>query len=76
MAVEESSVEIAKIFFCFHLNIVSVVGAHGEGGVGGGKEGVSPRPPHHLRHRLQLRPSSQTGGLRPGGRNCNLPPSH
>ena len=29
----------------------------------GGKEGVSPRPPHHLRHRLQLRPSSQTGGL-------------
>ena len=39
MAVEESSVEIAKIFFCFHLNIVSVVGAHGEGGVGGGIEG-------------------------------------
>ena len=60
MAVDESSVEIAKIFFCFHLNIVSVVGAHGEGGVGGGREGVSPRPPHHLRHRLQLRPSSQT----------------
>ena len=39
MAVEESSVENAMIFFCFHLNIVSVVGAHGEGGVGGGREG-------------------------------------
>ena len=62
MAVEESRVENAMIIFCFHLNIVSVVGAHGEGGVGGGREGVSPRPPHHLRHRLQLRPSSQTGG--------------
>ena len=61
MAVEESSVENEMIFFCFPLNIVSVVGAHGEGGVGGGREGVSPRPPHHLRHRLQLRPSSQTG---------------
>ena len=60
MAVEVSSIENAMIIFCFHLNIVSVVGAHGEGGVGGGREGVSPRPPHHLRHRLQLRPSSQT----------------
>ena len=60
MAVEESRVENAMIIFFFHLNIVSVVGAHGEGGVGGGREGVSPRPPHHLRHRLQLRPSSQT----------------
>ena len=60
MAVEESRVENAMIIFCFHLNIVSVVGAHGEGGVGGGREGVSPRPPHHLKHRLQLRPSSQT----------------
>ena len=57
---KESRVENAMIIFCFHLNIVSVVGAHGEGGVGGGREGVSPRPPHHLRHRLQLRPSSQT----------------
>ena len=37
MAVEESSVENAMIIFCFHLNIVSVVGAHGEGGVGGGR---------------------------------------
>ena len=60
MAVEESRVENAMIIFCFHINIVSVVGAHGEGGVGGGREGVSPRPPHHLRHRLQLRPSSQS----------------
>ena len=59
MAVEESRVENAMIIFCFHLNIVSVVGAHGEGGVGGGREGVSPRPPHHLRHRLQLRPRLQ-----------------
>ena len=25
----------------------------------GGREGVSPRPPHHLKHRLQLRPRLQ-----------------